>query len=155
MTTRRIPIIAAVGLVAIATLGCDPGYEYTPVDAAGAKVPRWSTTIDGVRLSAEPYSTLIGSRSTFMELGVANESGVEVEVLAGEMETGGRTLWAGVPPGPENRAARIVPAGGTRTVSLLVDLGGAAADILGPSLTWVWRVRIGTAEHTLRVRMDR
>jgi hypothetical protein len=148
-------MIAALALLPAAAAGCDPGYGYNPVDAGGKKVPQWSTRIAGVRFSAEPYGTLSGSGNTFMRLGVANGSKEDVEVLGGELETKGRTLKANLPPGPEHRAARTVPAGETKEVSLLVDFGGSASEILGPSITWVWRVRIGTAEHTLLVQMDR
>jgi hypothetical protein len=118
-------------------------------------VPQWSTTINGVRFGADPYSILIGSSNAFMHLEIANESKEEVEVLGGQLETKGRTLEADLPREPEDREARVVPAGSTRAISLLVALGGAASDVLGPSITWVWRIRIGTAEHTLRLRMDR
>jgi hypothetical protein len=155
MRWLRSRFVVALGLMTASVVGCDPGYRYKPIDADGKKVPRWSTTVAGVRFSADPYSTLIGSGSTFMRLGVANDSKNEVEVIGGELETRGRTLKANLPPGPENRAARIVSAGETKEVSLLVDFGGAASDVLGPTITWVWRVRIGTAEHTLRIDLDR
>lgn len=155
MVTRRTLFIAAVAVLVCAAAGCDPGYRYQPVGADGKKVPQWSATIAGVRFTADPCGTLIGSRSTFMQLGVVNGSKDEVEVTGGELETNGRTLRAQLPPGPEYRAARTVPAGVTEQVSLLVDFGGSASDVLGPSVTWGWHVRIGTAEHTLRVRMDR
>ena len=155
MRGLRSLFVAALPLLAASATGCDPGYGYKPVDADGKKVPQWSTTVAGVRFSADPYSTLIGSGNTLMQLSVTNESKDEVEVLAGELETKGRTLRANLLPGSEDRAARTVPAGEAKEVSLLVDFGGHAYDVLGPSITWVWRVRIGTAEHTLRVRMDR
>jgi hypothetical protein len=155
MRDLRTLVIAALALLSASAAGCDPGYGYQPIDAGGKKVPQWSTMIAGVRFSADPYGTLIGSRNTFMRLGVANESKDEVEVLGGELETNGRTLKANLRAGPEHRAARTVPAGETKQVSLLVDFGGSASEVLGPSVTWVWRVRIGKAEHTLRVPMDR
>lgn len=155
MVIQRTLVAAVLGALALLTPGCDPGYGYQPVDSDGKKVPQWSATIAGVRFTADPYSDLIGSGNTLMQMRVANESKDEVEVVGGELEAKGRTLKADLPPGPDNRAARTVPVGSTREVSLLVDFGGAAADVLGPSITWVWRVRIGTAEHTLRVQMDR
>jgi hypothetical protein len=152
---RLRSIVAALALFAASATGCDPGYRYKPVDVDGKQLSHWSTTIEGVAFSADPFTILIGSKGTFMQLGVVNESKDEVEVLGGELETKGTTLKAGVPPSPEDRAARTVSAGETKKVFLHVDLGRAASDVLGPSITWVWRVRIGMTEHTLRVPLDR
>jgi hypothetical protein len=155
MLPKRCLLMAAVGLMTASAAGCDPGYRYTPLDADGEKVPEWSTTIAGVRFSVDPYHTFIGSGNTLMVLDVANESKEVVEVLGGELETKGRTLKAYLPPGQENRAARTVPARSTNAVVLLVEFGEPASHVLGTTITWVWRVRIGNTEHTLRVSMDR
>ena len=152
---QRTLLLAAVAFVAWFAPGCDPGYHYQPVNVDREKVPQWSTTIAGVRFSVDPYRTFVGSGNTTMRLEITNESKEEVEVIGGELETKGRTLKAHLWPGPEDREARTVPAGSTKAVELLVDFGGPASDVLGPTITWVWSVRIGTATHTLRIRMDR
>jgi hypothetical protein len=155
MDVRRDWVVLAVGLTSICLAGCDPGYGYQPLDAAGNKVRRWSTTIAGVRFGVDSYGILTGSRGALMRLEIANQSGARVAVLGGQLETNGRTIEADLPNNPEAREGRVVPAGSTKTVPLKVDFGGQAAEVLGPSMTWSWRVRIGGHRHTVTVRMAR
>lgn len=119
----------------------------------GQRLSEWSETIGGVRFSARPFVILTGS-SGGIPLVVANGSDKEVVVLGGQLVTKGRTVEADVPDDPATRAFRTVPAGETKSVSLGWSLG-TASKALGPDPTWVWRVRIGGTEHTLRVPMRR
>ena len=64
-------------------------------------------------------------------------------------------LQANVLDAPEEREARTVPAGESKTVGFLWEFGGPASNVLGADITWVWQVRIGNAEHSLRVPMQR
>jgi hypothetical protein len=98
---------------------------------------------------------LIGSRGTSGRMDIANESNNEVIVLGGQLETNGRTIEATLYDDPANREARTVPPGGSKSVSLSWDFGASAYDVLAPDVTWVWRVRIGTEDHSLRVSMKR
>lgn len=104
--------------------------------------------------SVRPYRTLIGSGSTAVNLDIANESEIEVVVLSGQLVTKGQTIDAHIFDGPLESKARIVPAGESKLVSLSWEFGGAAYEVLGPELTWVWRVRIDKAEYILRVPMQ-
>ena len=151
MSARRLIPVVLVSLAA----GCDPGYTYKPVDAAGQPADEWSIRIDDVRFSCGPHSLLVGSRGEFLGLQVANGSKYDVEVLSARLETDGRTLPAKLLPDPENRKARIVPAGETRTVSLLVDFGDSADKALGKSVAYVWRVRVGALEREIRAELRR
>ncbi|HEX3152855.1 MAG TPA: hypothetical protein VHR66_32585 [Gemmataceae bacterium] len=145
----------AAALSAVAVAGCDPGYTYTPVDANGQPVSEWATTIAGVKFSVTPSSILIGSSNEFIGLDVVNGSAAEVVVVGAEIETNGRALKANLFAGAENTAARTVDAGQTGPVSLLVELGGPAGETFGLTITYVWHIRIGSDEHTLRVPMNR
>ena len=49
MRGERLSIIALVVLVFFATVGCEPGFTYLPVNSAGQTVDTWSETVDGVR----------------------------------------------------------------------------------------------------------
>jgi hypothetical protein len=142
-------------VLVLSASGCDPGYSYQPVDTKGERLPQWSEKVEGVHFSARPYSTLIGSKNTIEYLDITNESDKEVVVLGGQLLTKGRTIEAQVLDDPPNREARTVPAGESKSVSLYWEYGGSASDVLGPDITWVWRVRIGAAEHSLRVPMQR
>ena len=155
MVTKRTLFIATVGVIACSVTGCDPGYDYKPVDEEGKKVQQWSTKIAGVQFSTDPFNTLIGSRGTFMWLQVTNESKETVEIVGGEVESNGRTMKANWPFDSASREARTVTPGSAKQVRLFLEFGGSAMDVLGPTITWVWRVRIGTEEHILRVRKDR
>ena len=151
---RHLHVLVAAVAAATAT-GCDPGYTYNPFDEAGKPVEERSAKIGDVRFAIRPGSILIGSQSDFIELTVENKSTNEVEVIGAEIETAGRTLLAGLWPGPDGREERTVPAGTTKNVTLLVELGGAASEVLASSITHVWRVRIGSAEHVLRFELRR
>jgi hypothetical protein len=155
MSTSRITVLVASAALALAVPGCDPGYTYQPVGPQGNRLAEWSETVEGVRFSARPYMVLIGSRSTFGQLDIANESDKEVVVLGGQLVTNGRTIEAHIFDSPANREARTVAPGGSESVSLLWEFGGSASEVLGPDISWVWRVRIGSEDHSLRVSMER
>ena len=153
-STSRITVLVAAAF-ALSVPGCDPGYTYQPVGPQGNRLPLWSETVEGVRFSARPCMELVGSRSTSGQMEIANESDKEVVVLAAQLVTNGRTIEANIFDNPAHREARTVPPGGSKSVSLSWDFGGSASEVLGPDITWVWRVRIGTEEHSLRVSMKR
>jgi hypothetical protein len=151
---QKLGILLTVVLAA-ASAGCDPGYEYKPVNENGNPVEEQSAKIGEVSFTLHAYSILIGSQNDWVELTIENKSADEVEVVGAELTTGGRTVAANLWPGPDGREERTVPARSKKKVSLLVELGGHAADVLAPSIVDVWRVRIGTAEHTLRFELRR
>ncbi len=151
----RVMVASALILLASLGSGCDPGYTYQPVGGNGQRLPHWTETIEGVRFTARPYSTLVGSAGSLVDLDIANESDKVVVVLGGQLVTNGRTIKAIIYDNLPNREARTVPAGQSRSVLLHWKFGGSASEILGTDITWVWRVRIGTAGHALRVPMRR
>src|SRR5262245_4942051 len=110
MYASRSAVLVALVVFALSTSGCDPGYNYQPVDAKGQRLPQWSETVEGVRFSARPYSTLIGSGNTVVYLDITNKSDREVVVLGGQLVTEGRTIEAGVIDDPPSREARTVHA---------------------------------------------
>jgi hypothetical protein len=141
--------------LAVSAPGCDPAFNYQPIDAKGQRLPLWSETVEGVRFSENPYTTLRGSGNTVEYLDIANGSDKEVAVLGGQLVTNGRTIEARIIDDPANREARTVPAGESKSVLLFWEFGDTALKVFGPDLTWVWHVRIGETEHTLRVPMKR
>lgn len=155
MQTSRCAFLFPLLVLAPLASGCDPGYHYQPLDAKGQRLPHWSKTVAGVHFSAGPYGTLIGSGNTVVNLNITNESGKEVIVLGGQLVTNGRTIEARILDDAPNREDRTVPAGESKTVSLYWEFGGSASEVLGTDITWIWRVRIGTTEHSLRVPMQR
>jgi hypothetical protein len=148
-------ILIALFAAVLSASGCDPGYKYHSVDAKGQRLLHWSETVEGVRFSARPYSTLIGSGNTIVYLDITNESDKEVVVLGGQLVTNDRRIEARIIDDAPNREARTVSARESKSVDLLWEFGGPASEVLGQDLTWVWRVRIGEAEHSLRVPMER
>lgn len=155
MNSSGNAILFAPILLAVSVSGCHPGYRYQPVDAKGAKLQQWSQTVEGVRFCAKPYTTLSGSGNTVVYLDIGNESDKEVVVCGGQLLTNGRTIDAKIYDSPEGREARSVSPGTSKAVMLYWDFGGAASDVLGPSITWVWHVQIGDKEHNIRVPMQR
>jgi hypothetical protein len=155
MSRLRTPAFLVAVALAVGISGCDPGYGYQPVDPGGQLLERWSVTVRGVQFTAEPYSTLIGSSNVILALDIANEANQEVIVLGGQFGTNGRTIDATIYDTPEGRDARMVPPRTSKAVTLFWPLGGAAAEVLGTDISWVWRVRIGTTEYDLRVPMRR
>jgi hypothetical protein len=153
MRSRFTTIVASLVLVAL--VGCDPGYKFEPVDSAGNKTAQWTTTIGGVKFTAQPTTMLIGDSGEFMTIGVENDSKDEVEVLGAQIESNGRTLPANLLAGKENQDARTILPGSSSRVQLLVELGGPAYEVLAASVVHVWRVRIGMDEHIIRIRFDR
>src|SRR5476651_2255958 len=118
MCVFRGAILLPLVVLAFSASGCDPGYNYHPVDAKGQRFPQWSETIEGVRFAARPYSTLIGSGNTVDYLDITNGSDKEVVVLGGQLVTNGRTIEAKVYDSPEGIEARTVPAGVSKSVML-------------------------------------
>jgi hypothetical protein len=141
----------------LASIGCDPGYDYKPLDAGGRKVAKWSDSVSGVRFEMKPFMILTGSGGTSQGLTIVNGSDRNVVVLGGQLSTNGRTLEAKL-PGEGEVKWRTVPPGAAETINLSWDFGeqgGYADKALGPSVTWIWRVKIGDEEHTIRVGMER
>lgn len=155
MNASRNAVRFASVLLVLSVSGCDRGYNYQPVDPQGNRLPQWSETVGGVQFSAKPYTTLIGQSAAILYLDIANESDKEAFMLGGQLVTNGRTIEAEVDDSSEGRDARTVSPGASKSVMLFWDLGGSADEVLGPDITWVWRVRIGAAEHSLRVPMQR
>lgn len=152
--SQRAILFASI-VFALSVPGCDPGFNYQPVDAKGGQLLQWSETVEGVRFSARPYRAGIGSSNAVVYLDITNDSDKEALVLGGQLVTNGRTIEARIIDEPLERKARTVPAGQKKSVLLYWEFGGAASDVLGPDITWVWRVRIGKDEHSLRVLMKR
>jgi hypothetical protein len=141
----------------LASVGCDPGYGYTPVDAGGRKVGKWSESVAGVRFEMTPFMVFTGSAGTMQGLSIVNNTEQDVVVLGGQLSTNGRILEA-ILPGEGEAKWRTVGPGAAETVKLswnFREQGGEAEKTLGPSLTWIWRVKIGDEERTLRVSMER
>jgi hypothetical protein len=160
MCASRSAIRLALVVLALSASGCSFLYRYYPVDAAGYRLREWSETVEGVRFSAfsQDGTWTTGRDSSFgteVGLDVTNKSDKEVVVLGGQLLTNGRTIKAHFPD-PPNRDDRTVPAGKSRSVPLLWNYGGGFADqVLGPDITFIWQMRIGKAEHSLRVPMQR
>ena len=128
--------------------------HYQPVDAKGEPLPQWSETIEGVRFSMRPLSLSIsGGASICLE--IANDSDKEVVLLGGEVLTYGRTIEAKVHDSPQDVLARTAPIGQSKVVGLSWEFGTWLDQVLGHEITWVWKVRIGKAEHSLRIPMQR
>jgi hypothetical protein len=160
MCASRSAILMALLVLALSASGCEFVYRYYPVDAKARRLPGWSEMVEGVRFSAfsDDGTWTTGRDSSFgaeVGLDITNKSDKEVVVLGGQLLTNGRTIKAHF-PNPPNRDDRTVPAGKSRSVPLLWNYGGGSADqVLGPDITFIWQVRIGKAERSLRVPMQR
>lgn len=142
-------------LFAVLFVGCDPGYEYRPLDPKGVPLREWTQTINGVRISIEPWHELVGSSSTLRSMKVTNESDEQVIVEGAELETKGRIIAASAPDAPRDRESRAISPKTTKTVVLYWDFGSPAYEVLGPDITWVFHIRIGAEEQIIRVPMGR
>ncbi len=158
--TNAVRSAIRIAFVIVATLnsgcGCDPAFKYQPVDADGKTLPEWSETIDGARFTVGPYSAVIGNKNTIAFIDIDNKSDMRVVVLGGELQTNGRKIEAHVLDDGESVKARSVPAhSGYKRVMLFWQFDNPGQELLGPSITWEWRVRVGPAEHILRIPMQR
>lgn len=151
----RTAALCGFAFLAMSASGCDPGYHYQPVDSSGKQLSQWSQTIEGVQFSAKSYGTLIGASYIYGHLEIVNRSNKEVLVLGGQLLTDDRTIKARVNEHQSGREERTVAPGRSRSVDLSWDFGASAHEVLGPKITWVWRVQIGAAEHDLRIPMQR
>jgi hypothetical protein len=153
---RRVTAIYLCAAL-LASAGYDPGYGYKPLDTKGRKVGDWSESVAGVRFEMAPFMILTGSGGTMQGLTIVNNSDHDVIVLGCRLSTKGRTLEAKL-PGEGEAKWRTVRPRAAEIINLSWDFreqGGDAEKTLGPSVTWIWRVKIGDEEHTLRVRMER
>ena len=157
MRYARKVVASSLCAALLAFTGCDPGYGYKPLDPGGRKVANWSESIAGVRFEMKAFYVFTGSGGTLQGLTIRNNSDRDVVVLGGQLNTNGRALEAKL-PGEGEAKWRTVRPGATETINLLWDFrehGGDASKVLGPDITWTWRVKIGDDEHTLCVRMQR
>jgi hypothetical protein len=160
---RMIPMNAVPGtipflflFIVAGTSGCSPEFNYQPIDGNAQPLTEWSESVDGVRFSAGQFSAVIGSKDTIAFIDVDNQADMRAVVLGGELLTNGRSIEAHVLDDAESVKARSVPArSGFKRVMLRWQLDSPASELLGSSITWVWKVRIGPNEHVLRIPMQR
>jgi len=155
-------LLPVLSIMALSGSGCDPGFTYSPVDARGSKVERWSQRVDDVTFEAEQYDKLGFADDDVTVLNqnftIANNSDVDVVVLRARIETNGTSIDAtqvGAPQFPEWR--RKVAKRTREGVTALWDFTRVDSPWprgLGQSYTVMWTVQIGTVEHLLKVRME-
>jgi hypothetical protein len=132
--------------------GCDPGYHYRAVNQ-DKNEERWSRTVEGVRFGGGLFGSLTGCREFFNTLSVQNDSLSEVEVLGGTVTSNCRTFVGKLCYKPPDC---VIPPRVTRTVHLFFDLSSDTVyDVLGPTIVWTWRVRIGNKAVPIVVEMAR
>jgi hypothetical protein len=159
----RAPVRTAVfaaSFLALVPVGCDRSYTYQPLGPKASRPARWSESLEGVRFSVAPYRTNPESTSADMTLEITNESNKEVVVLGCQLIPGQDRMSAGgidakVIDSPEDRVARSVPAGTSKSVSLHFEFGGPVSKVLREDIMWDWQVRIGEKEHRVVVPMTR
>ncbi len=130
----------------------DRAYHYTPVNGQGQPLAEWSETVESARFSMQPHSFGWGNNN-WAQIDVANGSDQEVFLLGGQLLAMGRTIEAPVVGSPSSAGERTVPPGQLKGLGLLWEHGDF--HVLGTEITCVWKVRIGKAEHSLRVPMRR
>jgi len=149
----------ALGAMVLLVPGCDPGYAYFPLDANGRRIDRWSETIDGVQFQMTRFDDL-ESPKVNEYLNITNHSKSYVVVVSALVETNdGKSIEGHQPQTPWGGKAEdwIVAPGKSHQAIARWDFSPheGAAEVLGQRITWVWKVRIGTKEHVLRVRMEK
>jgi hypothetical protein len=88
-------------------------------------------------------------------LEITNDSDKEVVVFGGQVVTYGHTIEAKVLDDTEELLLRTVPPRQSKAVCLYWEFGTWLDQVLGQDITWVWKVKIGAAEHSLQVPMQR
>jgi len=158
----RAPHLFAAALVATALLaaGCDPGDSFHPLDPYGLKADSTAEVIDDVEFRASRSLSLEGDSVKAAELKVTNNSENDVSVLSAQLEpSGGKSIDATLPNTPEQKETHCwtVPAGksGMVCASWAFASSQRRRDIMGQRFTWVWKVRIGTKEHVVRIKMEK
>jgi hypothetical protein len=156
MNAVRNAIRCAFVFLAAMTSGCGGGYNYQPVDENGQPIAEWSHDLEDVRFSTGQFSAVIGEKNTIAFIDIDNKSEMRVTVLGGELQTNERSIAAHVLEDGESVKARSVPArSGYKRIMLYWQFDSPASELLGPSINWTWRVRIGPTEHVLRIPMRR
>jgi hypothetical protein len=154
MRASTLALTSALILAGLVITGCDPGYEYFPVDDNGQPVRQWSRTIDGVSIEVGRFDTLVVDDRAGRQIDLVNNSGKTVTLLGAELSTGGHSIKGHVAefeqrtfgPGVSGKVMFWFP---------YARYGGDAEHVLGESMTWTWRLRIGDQEHTVEVKMNR
>jgi hypothetical protein len=92
-------------------------------------------------------------------LGIDNDSDFDADVLGVRVATNGKTIDRTEPgPLPEPNWGWTVPKGTKGTARATWDFrhpGHRLDGGLGQTIIWIWTVRIGGAEHEVRIRMER
>jgi len=148
----------ALGVVVLLVRGCDPGYAYFPHDMSGRRIDHWSGTIDGVEFEMKRLNALVDA--TVLEgLDITNNSESDVVVVSALVETNdGKSIEAEWPRTPDEKREYWTVATGKSHQAIAswnFSPHKGADEVLGQRITWVWKVRIGTKEHVLRVRMEK
>ena len=158
MLPRFRPLVPAFVVIAFLVSGCDPGFAYSPVGEDGKRVERWSETVDGVRLEMTSFMDLTPIYYFRGYLRIENDSDRDVAVVGAWLEMNGRILEAEPVKNRAEEGDRTVPKGKSLLVSLDWDIAqfkDGERDDLGPSITWIWKVRIGSEAHVVRVKMNK
>lgn len=154
MSTARCCLILAVGILAHLVAACDPGYRYHPVNKEGQTVDPMQQSKDGVIFEMKRLLLFTGQEHCPGSLTVTNQSKEAVVVLGGELETKGKKIKA-VISGEDNKSYATIQPNTTDMIQPAWRLGGAASNVLGTDLVYVWQVKIGEKEEAIRFEMRR
>jgi hypothetical protein len=151
-------LVIALGAAMLEVTGCDPGYAYFPLDPRGNKLEAWTEMVDGVRFSVPRYFDLQNPLVT-QQIEITNDTNSAVLVTSAAIETSdGESIEGAFQKSPVEKESRLtVSPGQSRAVSAQWTFPGDKYpdEVIGPTVTWVWHVRIGNEERVLRVRMEK
>lgn len=134
-------LLAPIALLALLG-GCDPGFDYRPVDWQPANErPGWQKDFDGFRVRISHLAGLAGSRSVVPEFEVTNLTTTSLVLETAALRAGAREYEGTLPRQGEARWRTVDP-GASRHIGVSWQLEAPVLDALGeqPSVTLVFRV---------------
>lgn len=141
--------------IATLIIGCESRYSYQPVTSMGGVVSKSRDTIGDVKFTMGSYDTAQSAKSIIQNLFIDNNSTSDVVVLGGDLETGSKTVSAKIYRDAEGEKERTVGPKFSKSVGLAFNFDAPASEALGKDIVWIWYLRIGEEEHSLRVPMRR
>ena len=149
LNTRFFLILLAI-FVALFSLACDPGIEYSPKDWAKSEERKFSKKVGLIEVEIAPVGGLIGNKDLSPELTVHNRAKLPAVIESAILKANGAEYVAR----PFGDASWwTVPSNETRKITLEWELGRPLYEVLKDPVEINLTIKIGDERTEIRIPM--